>query len=214
MYLTDNQNPFPPLSYADAEGLLAIGGHISRERLLEAYGNGIFPWYEEGPVLWWSPDPRMVLFPGELVISSSMQKIIRQNKFHFSLNTCFEQVIHCCKTIPRKGQTGTWITDELEAAFIELHHEGYAISGEVWHQNELTGGIYGLLLGKVFFAESMFSLQPNASKYGLIQLVQYLKTQNIQVIDCQVYSSHLASMGARLIDRKIFADLVARYATY
>ncbi|MBA2499035.1 MAG: leucyl/phenylalanyl-tRNA--protein transferase [Chitinophagaceae bacterium] len=195
---------FPQAHLAGADGLLAIGGDLKLERLLEAYSHGIFPWYSEPPVLWWSPDPRLVLFPPELIISNSMKKCMRKNTFHFTMNRAFEKVIHACKTVYRPSQQGTWITDELEAAFVNLHYNGYAQSGEAWLENELVGGLYGLRLGNIFFAESMFSLETNASKFVLIHFVKQLQNEGVILIDCQVYSSHLLSLGAREISRSDF----------
>ena len=202
---------FPPVEFAGPDGLLAYGGDLDQERLLLAYRNGIFPWYSEPPVLWWSPDPRMVLFPEELVISKSMKKLIRKNHFNFTFNKAFNQVIHCCKTVFRPTQDGTWITDELEAAFIKLHLNGYAQSGEAWLNNRLVGGIYGLRIGNIFFAESMFSLETNASKFALINFVQHLENDGVLLIDCQVFSPHLQSLGARMISRKSFTTYLHQH---
>ena len=204
LFALNHEYIFPPVHLANADGLLAIGGDLEQERLLLAYRHGIFPWYSEPPVLWWSPDPRLVLFPDELIVSKSMKKIMRKNTFHFTMNTAFEKVIHSCKTVYRPTQQGTWITDELEAAFIKLHADGYAQSGEAWLEDELVGGIYGLRIGNIFFAESMFSLEMNASKFALANFVQQLQKNGIVLIDCQVYSSHLVSLGAREISRSDF----------
>lgn len=202
---------FPPLEFAGPDGLLAFGGDLDKERLLLAYRNGIFPWYSEPPVLWWSPDPRMVLFPHDLVITNSMKKLIRKDHFHFTFNKTFNQVIHFCKTVHRPMQDGTWITNELENAFIKLHLDGYAQSGEAWHNDQLVGGMYGLRIGNIFFAESMFSLETNASKFALINFVHQLQKDGVVLIDCQVYSSHLQSLGARMITRKKFIEYLRQY---
>ncbi len=195
---------FPPAEFAEPDGLLAVGGDLSPGRLLLAYRSGIFPWYEGQYILWWCPDPRFVLFPGEVKVSKSMKVLLKKNTFDFTINKAFEEVIHACKEIKRSGQNGTWITDEVEAAYIHMHKLGYAISAEVWQNNELAGGVYGIRLDKVFFGESMFSKTSNASKYAFIKLVENLKQQGIQLIDCQVYTEHLESLGARMISRKEF----------
>ena len=188
-----------------------MGGDLSPQRILLAYEKGIFPWFEGSVPLWWSPDPRFVLFPNELKVTKSMRKLIAQNIFQFTINKDFIGVIHSCKTIARSDQLGTWITDEVEAAYTQLHHMGYAYSAEAWHHGELVGGLYGLKLGKVFFGESMFSKKSNASKFAFIQFVEYLKKNGIQLIDCQVYTNHLESLGANMITRKKFIELLKLY---
>ncbi len=203
---------FPPVNLAEPDGLLAIGGDLSPERLLFAYEQGIFPWYEGDYILWWSPDPRFVLVPGELKISKSMRTLLKKNTFDFTINKAFEKVIHECKNIKRPGQTGTWITDEVEMAYIRMHDLGYAISGETWKDGLLVGGAYGLKLGKIFFGESMFSKINNASKYAFIQLVQHLKQEGVELIDCQVYTEHLESLGAKMISRKEFTNTINELA--
>ncbi|MBL7766465.1 MAG: leucyl/phenylalanyl-tRNA--protein transferase [Chitinophagaceae bacterium] len=196
---------FPPVQDADEEGLLAIGGDLSCERLELAYRSGIFPWYsDEDPILWWSPDPRFVLHPNELKISKSMQQILRRNEFRFTMNMAFESVIHACKTNDRAHQQGTWIVDEMEVAYIQLHRKGLAHSAECWMGDELVGGLYGIRLEKVFCGESMFSLKSNASKFAFIHYVQHLEQEGIQLIDCQVYTDHLASLGASMMRRNEF----------
>ena len=199
---------FPPVDLAEPDGLLAIGGDLSPERLLFAYKQGIFPWYEGEYILWWSPDPRFVLFPGELKISKSMRALLKKNAFDFTINKTFEKVIHQCKNIKRPGQRGTWITDEVEMAYIRMHELGYAISAETWKDGILVGGAYGLKIGKIFFGESMFSKITNASKYAFIQLVQHLKQDGVELIDCQVYTEHLESLGAKMISRKEFTNTI------
>lgn len=211
IFALNHEYIFPPVHLANADGLLAIGGDLDQERLILAYRHGIFPWYSELPVLWWSPDPRLVLFPDELTVSKSMKKFMRKNTFHFTINTAFEKVIHSCKTVYRPTQQGTWITDELEAAFVKLHADGYAQSGEAWLEDELVGGIYGLRIGNIFFAESMFSLETNASKFALVNFVQQLQKNGVALIDCQVYSSHLASLGAREISRSDFTKFLDKH---
>jgi leucyl/phenylalanyl-tRNA---protein transferase len=199
---------FPPAEMADEDGLLAIGGDLSRERLLHAYRNGIFPWYENKYILWWCPDPRFVLFPPELKISSSMKQLLKKQIFEFSINRDFNAVISQCKAITRRGQDGTWITEEMRNAYNDLHHAGYAHSAEVRLNDELVGGLYGIRLGKIFYGESMFSKYNNASKYAFIRYVQQLKSEGVEMIDCQVYTSHLESLGARMIQRIQFLKLI------
>ncbi|MBS1935633.1 MAG: leucyl/phenylalanyl-tRNA--protein transferase, partial [Bacteroidetes bacterium] len=164
LFALEKELIFPPVHLAEPDGLLAVGGDLSKERLLLAYKNGIFPWYEGQHILWWSPDPRFVLFPDELKVSKSMKQLIKKNEFEFTINKAFSEVISNCKTIARRGQESTWITDEVKTAYIQLHKSGYAHSAEVWMNNELVGGLYGIRLGKVFFGESMFSKVSNASK--------------------------------------------------
>jgi leucyl/phenylalanyl-tRNA--protein transferase len=199
---------FPPPEMADEDGLLALGGDLSRERLLHAYRNGIFPWYENKYILWWCPDPRFVLFPEELKVSASMKQLLKKQPFEFSINRDFNAVISQCKAVSRVGQDGTWITEEMRDAYNDLHKSGYAHSAEVRLNGELVGGLYGIRLGKVFYGESMFSLYSNASKYAFIQYVQQLKSEGVELIDCQVYTAHLESLGARMIPRQQFLSLV------
>jgi len=201
---------FPPVTLAEPDGLLAIGGDLSKERLLLAYRNGIFPWYEGRHILWWSPDPRFVLFPDELKVSKSMRQLIRRETFVFTINKAFTEVIANCRTIPRKGQDGTWITEEVKEAYGRLHKEGYVHSAEAWLNGELVGGLYGVRLGKAFFGESMFSKYSNASKYAFICYVEQLRSEGVELIDCQVYTEHLESLGARMIPRSGFIQLIAQ----
>jgi len=210
LWVLDNELSFPPVETSQPDGLLAIGGDLSVERLLLAYKKGIFPWYEGEYILWWCPDPRFVLFPDELNISRSMKKLMKKEKFDFTINTSFEKVIGNCKTINRKGQEGTWITDEVKKAYTILHLKGHAHSAETWRNDELVGGLYGVLIGKVFFGESMFTKQSNASKFAFIKYVQYLQTKNVQLVDCQVYTKHLESLGARMIERDYFLRLLKK----
>ena len=205
MYLLSKDLAFPPVNLANKDGLLAVGGDLSTERLLLAYKSGIFPWYNpEEPIIWYSPNPRMVLFPKNLKISKSMKQIIRKNQFRATFNQNFPEVISNCKNSYREGQGGTWITDEMEQAYINLHKLGVAKSVEVWEGNELVGGLYGIDLGHVFCGESMFSKESNTSKFALIYLVQKLEKENYKLIDCQVYNEHLASLGAGEISRSAF----------
>ena len=205
MYLLSKDLIFPPVQLANEVGLLAIGGDLSVERLLLAYKSGIFPWYNEGePIIWYSPNPRMVLFPADLKVSKSMKQIIKKGEFSITFNQQFPEVISNCKNMYRAGQGGTWITNEMEKSYIELHKKGIAKSVEVWLENELVGGLYGIDLGHVFCGESMFSKVSNASKLAFINLVQKLKKEDYKLIDCQVYNNHLASLGAKEIPRKEF----------
>lgn len=200
----DNHLWFPPVEAANEDGLLAMGGDVGVERLLLAYRQGIFPWYEGEVPLWWSPDPRFVLFPEQLRISKSMQGIINKKVFDFTTNKAFSDVILNCKELQRKGQSGTWITDELKDAFLQLHTLGYAQSAEAWENGELVGGLYGIRMQNLFFGESMFAKTSNASKFAFIRYVQQLQTEGVELIDCQVYTSHLGSLGAKMIPRKDF----------
>ncbi len=201
----DNPLKFPPVESATEEGMIAIGGDLSHERLMLAYKSGIFPWYNEGePIIWYSPDPRMVLFPKQLKISRSMQRVLKKEIFTVTYNQHFEEVITNCKTINRIGQSGTWITDDMLQAYIKLHKLGVAKSVEVWKNKELVGGIYGIDLETVFCGESMFSRVSNASKVAFISLVQQLEKDNYHLLDCQVYNDHLASLGAEEISREAF----------
>ncbi|RXP55507.1 leucyl/phenylalanyl-tRNA--protein transferase [Lutibacter sp. HS1-25] len=207
MYLLSKALIFPPVTEADDDGLLAIGGDLSVERLILAYNSGIFPWFNQGePIIWYSPSQRMVLFPNELKISKSMRQIIRKGTFSITFNRHFKEVISNCKQMYRPGQGGTWITDEMEQAYIELHKKGIAKSVEVWQNNSLVGGLYGIDLGHVFCGESMFSKVSNASKMAFIYLVQKLEKENYKLIDCQVYNNHLASLGAKEISRDSFIN--------
>jgi len=205
MYLLSSDLVFPPVQLADQDGVLAIGGDLSTERLLLAYKSGIFPWYNQGePIIWYSPNPRMVLFPENLKISKSMSQVIRKGEFTITFNQHFSEVISNCKNVYRQGQGGTWITNEMQLAYMQLHKKGIAKSVEVWLNNELVGGLYGIDLGHIFCGESMFSKVNNASKIAFIYLVQKLEKENYQLIDCQVYNNHLASMGAEEITRNEF----------
>lgn len=206
IYLSEKLE-FPSVTLADEDGFLAIGGDLSPERLILAYQNGIFPWYnEDDPILWWSPPLRMVLFPEELYVSKSMKKLFREEAFSVTYNTCFEQVIRNCAVTERVGQEGTWINNDIIEAYCLLHQQEKAHSVEVWHEGALVGGFYGIRMGKVFCGESMFSHKSNASKYGFIHFVK--NTTDIELIDCQVYSSHLESLGAREIPREEFLKIL------
>ncbi len=209
------EQPFPAVEKAEQEpdGLLAVGGDLSPTRLLNAYRHGIFPWYSsEQPILWWSPNPRTVLFPQRIKISRSLGKSLRNRDYHFSLDNAFAEVIHAC-AMPQPGREETWITDEMKQAYIQLHRLGYAHSAEVWENSRLVGGLYGVAIGRVFFGESMFSLTRDASKIALVHLAQILADKGFGLIDCQVYTSHLISMGAEEIERSYFCDLLQRFCS-
>lgn len=209
MYFLSRELYFPPVGDSSPEGIVAIGGDLSPERLLLAYQNGIFPWFEEDePILWWSPPERMVLFFDELKISKSMRNIMNRGMFKVSFNTAFEDVIANCRDIPRHGQNGTWISTDMTEAYCRLHKLGYAKSVEVWQDNELVGGLYGVDMGKVFCGESMFSKVPNASKVAFIALSKKLQIENYRLLDCQIHNDHLESLGAREIDREDFLSIL------
>jgi leucyl/phenylalanyl-tRNA--protein transferase len=208
VYRLPDQPVFPPVERAVKSGLLAVGGDLSPERLLAAYREGIFPWYSEGePLLWWSPDPRFVLFPRELRVSRSMRQFLKKQPFRITFDRAFRSVIAACRK-PRPGQDDTWITQAMQEAYIALHDLGYAHSVEVWQEDALVGGLYGISLGRAFFGESMFSTRANASKAALIALVSGLKDLDFNLIDCQVETPHLGSLGARSIPRRAFISLL------
>lgn len=201
-------SPFPPLASALAEpnGLLAAGGDLSPQRLIEAYRSGIFPWFNAGePILWWSPDPRMVLIPGELKISRSLNKVLKKGGYEIRFDSAFGQVMQACAA-PRKRQAGTWIHPDMITAYTTLHQMGLAHSVETWIDDELAGGLYGIALGRMFFGESMFSRVPDASKIAFVHLVKQLERWNFSLIDCQMKTAHLASLGAREIPREEFSQ--------
>jgi leucyl/phenylalanyl-tRNA---protein transferase len=206
LFALDKELSFPPVHLAEPDGLLAMGGDLSVGRLLLAYRSGIFPWYEGDTILWWCPNPRFVLFSAELKINKSIKPLLNRNEFDFTINKAFAQVINNCKETKRPGQEGTWITNEVEKAYCKLHELGYAHSAEVWKEGKLVGGLYGIKMGKVFFGESMFSKVSNASRFAFTKYVQLLKEEGIELIDCQVYTEYLESMGARMIDRNEFIN--------
>lgn len=209
MILLGKEIIFPNVETASQQGIVAIGGDLSTERLILAYKSGIFPWYNEGePIIWYSPDPRMVLFPNKLKISKSMHQVLRKNDFEITFNQNFTEVISQCKTWERKDQAGTWITDEMKIAYMKLHELGIAKSVEVWQNDVLVGGLYGIDLGHVFCGESMFSKVSNASKAAFIHLTKKLEKENYKLIDCQVYNEHLASLGAEEITRNKFIEIL------
>lgn len=200
---------FPHYEDADEHGILAYGGLIHPTLLLDAYTNGIFPWYSGDIPVWWNPNPRFVLFPDELKVAKSMRSYFNNEKYNVTYNQDFDFVIKACKRTKRKGQAGTWLNDDMVAAYTLLHKDGYAHSIEVWDNDLIVGGLYGLILGNLFFGESMFSHKSNASKFGFISLVWKLKSMDIVLIDCQQETSHLASLGAKNIPRKVFMEYVA-----
>jgi leucyl/phenylalanyl-tRNA--protein transferase len=209
-------DPFPPVSKAlrSPNGLLCAGADLSPGRIIDAYSRGIFPWFSEGdPILWWSPHPRMVLFPDELKVSRSLRKAVARGPFETRYDTAFAQVMAECAA-PRDGQAGTWIVPEMVQAYTRLHGLGFAHSVESWKDGELAGGLYGILLGRVFFGESMFSRESDASKVALVKLVERLRILDVRVIDCQQATGHLASLGAREIPRRDFAQLLAESIQY
>ncbi|WNJ19562.1 leucyl/phenylalanyl-tRNA--protein transferase [Pontibacter sp. G13] len=205
IFALDDQLAFPPVHLADPEGILAVGGDLRPERLILAYQSGIFPWYSDGqPIIWWSPDPRFILEPHEVKVSKSMRKVLRDRQFRITYDQAFEDVIQACKQIPRMGQSGTWITDEMQQAYIHLHKLGYAHSVEAWQEDQLVGGLYGISLGSCFFGESMFAKVSNASKAAFLTLVHDLTNHGFTMIDCQVHTAHLESLGAKEVYREWF----------
>lgn len=211
--LSEDSSDFPPPDTAGDSGILAIGSNLKFPTLLKAYRLGAFPWYNENePIIWHHPDPRFVLFPDKVKISHSMKPVLNNGKFFFKVDHSFKEVIRNCRVVVRKNQeeAGTWITDEIEEAYTELFNRGYAHSAETWHKNELVGGLYGVRIGKVFFGESMFAKESNASKFAFIKMVQYLKKQGVGLVDCQVYTKHLKTLGGEFITRNYFQTLLNR----
>jgi len=209
LYFLDDRLEFPPVAMANADGLLAVGGDLSPERLLLAYKNGIFPWFNDDDlILWWTPNPRMVLFPHKIKISKSMRKVLQGGEFKLTQNQAFEKVLMHCADQKRKGQQGTWITKNMKKAYLALHEKGFAKSYEVWQGKELVGGLYGVDLGSIFCGESMFSKVSNASKFAFIRLAQELSLKNYSLIDCQVHTKHLESLGAEEIPRETFIEIL------
>jgi leucyl/phenylalanyl-tRNA--protein transferase len=211
LIILDENIWFPPLEDALEDGLLAMGGDLSTKRLIKAYQEGIFPWFEGETPLWWSPNPRFVIYPANLKVSTTMKQVIKRQDFEFKTNTAFDQVIANCKKIKRAGQQGTWITPAVEKAYNILHQLGIAHSAEAWKGGTLVGGLYGIKMGKLFFGESMFSNQSNASKFAFISYVKQLEAEGIVLIDCQVNTDHLESLGAEMIDRDLFKQLLYKY---
>lgn len=217
VYRLTDEVVFPPPNHAEADGLLAVGGDLGVERLLLAYQLGIFPWYTDGqPILWWSPDPRLILEPQEFHISRRFRQTLRKGLFKVTFDRAFASVIQACTTVQRKRQHGTWITSEMREAYVRLHNLGYAHSAESWLEGKLAGGIYGVSLGKCFFGESMFAVETDASKVALAALVQKLKAWGFHMIDAQVTTQHLISLGAREVPRGVFLrrlDAALRFPT-
>jgi len=210
VYRLTEEIRFPPPELAEPEGLLAVGGDLRPERLLEAYRRGIFPWYAQGdPILWFCPDPRYVIRPKEVRVSHSLVKTLRRGVYEIRSDTAFDRVVAQCAQVPRPRQEGTWITDEMRDAYSSLHRLGYAHSVEAWAAGNLVGGLYGVSLGKCFFGESMFSLRPDASKVAFVTLARQLARWGIELIDCQVYTDHLARFGARPWPRRSFLETIA-----
>ncbi|NOY25199.1 MAG: leucyl/phenylalanyl-tRNA--protein transferase [Oligoflexia bacterium] len=209
VYRIPDEHIFPRPSLAEPDGLLGIGGDLHPRRLLLGYANGIFPWYSQGqPILWFSPDPRYVLFPDQLKVQRSLKKIVRRGDYRVTLDTAFADVVRGCKERQRPGQAGTWITDDMEQAYNQLHAAGFAHSVESWSQDKLVGGLYGIGLGKLFSGESMFALAPNASKVAFVWLVRQLHAWDYGVIDCQVHTRHLERFGANYLSRGRYLDLI------
>ncbi len=207
VFRLDHRLVFPPPDLADESGLLAVGGDLSAERLKLAYSMGIFPWFDEGlPIMWHSPDPRMVLWPSELRVNRSLRKVMRKEPYRLTMDTAFHEVICACSSVFRPGQSGTWITDDMIAAYDELHRQGFAHSVEAWLGDELVGGFYGVSLGSAFFGESMFAAAPNASKIAFATAIEQLREWGIDMIDCQVHTEHLEHFGAQEITRAEFLD--------
>lgn len=207
VYRLSQDLAFPSPHLASQEGLLAIGGDLSVRRLLLAYSLGIFPWYSEGdPILWWSPEPRLVLYPAELKIPRSLHKVIKKGVFELTMDRAFEKVITECARVREENEVGTWLVDEMISAYCRLHAAGFAHSVEAWRGNYLAGGLYGVSLGKCFFGESMFTRVNNASKVALVALARYLKANDFALIDCQIATAHLKRFGAREIARARFLD--------
>ncbi|MBW2011555.1 MAG: leucyl/phenylalanyl-tRNA--protein transferase [Deltaproteobacteria bacterium] len=205
--IIDEPVAFPSPRFAGKDGLLAIGGGLSEKRLLLAYRMGIFPWFsDDQPILWWSPDPRLVLYPDEIRISKSLQKVIKKKIFHLTMDTAFEQVINACAQVPRADEQGTWIVKDMIDAYCRLHESGFAHSVEAWYKGKLAGGLYGISLGKSFFGESMFTYMSNASKVVFAALVDYLRELSFDMIDCQIATAHLIRFGAIEISRDRFLD--------
>ena len=208
MVILDDKLWFPPPHQALEDGLLAIGGDITIARLLLAYRNGIFPWYNDEIPLWWHPNPRFVLFPDEIKVSKSMKQLLNREAFDFKVNTAFKDVVTNCKITIRKEQDGTWINENIIESYTKLHLQGFAHSAEAWCNGKLVGGLYGIKMGNIFFGESMFSHQSNASKYAFIKFAEKLKQEGVVLIDCQVYTEHLESLGARMILRDDFMKII------
>ena len=211
VYQLPEEPIFPDPSEATEDGLLAVGGDLSPQRLVAAYASGIFPWYNsDDPILWWSPDPRMIIYPEKLKVSKSLKRNLRKSNYEIRVDTDFAQVIENCKKVKRKGEDGTWISNEMFEAYVELHKIGIAHSIEVWDGNDLVGGLYGLSIGKAFYGESMFQKRSDASKIAFFHLCEYAKVLNFEFIDCQIANDHLISLGAEDIPREYFLEMLNR----
>ena len=211
VFLLSDKIEFPPPQLASEHGLLAVGGDLSQERLLLAYRMGIFPWFsDDEPIMWWSPDPRLVLYPREIKIPKTLKKIIRKNEFKVTMDLAFRDVIHHCADVRLKKYEGTWIVKDMMDAYCRLHESGFAHSVEAWHQGELAGGLYGVSLGRCFFGESMFTRISNASNVALVELVEYLNTLSFDMLDCQIPTDHLIRFGAREVSRARFLAQLER----
>lgn len=214
VFFLSDKITFPPPRFAAQDGLLAVGGDLSQERLLLSYSLGIFPWFsDEEPLLWWSPDPRLALYPEEIRVSKSLKKIIKQGIFRVTMDTAFERVITACAQIRLQQNEGTWIGKDMVEAYCKLHAAGYAHSVEAWHEGKLAGGLYGVSLGRCFFGESMFTYISNASKVAFVALIEHLKALSFDLIDCQVPTKHLISFGARKIPRNVFLKQLEKALT-
>lgn len=206
---------FPDVNSANENGLVAVGGNLSFGTLMNAYSKGIFPWYNPGEIIqWFSPDPRFVLFPEKIKISHSMRSVFNKHLFKFTVDKAFRGVVQNCRYVKRTAGEGTWISDEIEAAYNNLFERGFAHSAEAWQDNKLVGGLYGVMIGKVFFGESMFAIKSNASKFAFIKWVDLLQKNSIELVDCQVYTPHLESMGAEFISRKEFNKLLKKFVSF
>ena len=209
MYFLSKELYFPPVTDASVEGILAVGGDLSVERLIFAYKIGIFPWFDDSdPILWWAPPKRMVVIPAAYKISKSTRNLLNQNKFQITVNKCFKSVVLHCQNIKRKGQQGTWISDDIVKQYCKLHQMGIAKSVEVWQNNELVGGLYGIDLGNIFCGESMFSMVSNASKIAFVSLIKHLKNANYDLLDCQIHNHYLEQLGAFEMERSAFMEIL------
>jgi len=212
--LFDDDVRFPDPMDSEEDGLLAIGGDLSVQRLISAYATGVFPWYERKPILWWSPDPRTILYPNEFKISKSLKRVIRSGKFEVRLDTAFSRVIDMCGRIPREGENGTWITTDMKMAYKQLYVLGVAHSAETFHNNHLVGGLYGVSIGKAFFGESMFHTETDASKIAFATLASWLYERDFMFIDCQMHTEHLRSLGAIDIPKADYLKLLAKAISF
>lgn len=210
VFRLNKNHVFPDPRLAEEDGLIAVGGDLNPERVLMAYAKGIFPWFSKGyPIMWWSPDPRLVLFPENFKITASLKQTIRSEKYKVTMDICFADVINQCARVPREDQDGTWITTGMKKAYITIHNMGYAHSFETWQDEKLVGGLYGVAIGKIFCGESMFHLEKDASKVALAALVSFVKEKGFHLIDCQMTTQHLLSLGATEISREKYLELLA-----